>query len=66
MKLQTCSHGKLRRGRWCILGVALGRWSSAGGPWFGRERLYWRGWPFGFRWTPFVVMWSRYGPGVEL
>ena len=36
--------------------VALGRWSSASGRWFTRERIYWKGW----KWTPFVRVRRRY------
>ena len=36
--------------------VALGRWSSAHGRWFTRERIYYKG----YRWTPFVHVSWRY------
>jgi len=36
--------------------IAFGRWSSAHGRWFTRERIYRGGW----RWTPFVRVSWRY------
>lgn len=38
-----------------MIWIALGKWSSASGRWFIRERIYHRG-----RWTPFVFVRWRY------
>ena len=39
-----------------MLWISFGRWSSASGALFIRQRVYWNGW----KWTPFVRVFWRY------